>query len=233
MGDRRQESGESPSEHVAAQLVSTIDPIFNDGQDRGLSHNQSEDSVENHHDYPRLDLDRDVGHSASPNSYEFALHGLLALGSVAQSQNSSGFITSPPSQDLQALKRTHDVSTDPEPPMPDSQRAQVEGLGQPWPSASPAEGPPGADMSLEIDIGHGSYLSTMENNFDINTQNQTIAGSTERANVQPSPASDIITPRWGINVESTSRDSAMEMMRYYRYHIAPWVSMSSERLLSS
>lgn len=175
------------------------------------------------------DLQDVDSHVPSPNSYEFALHGLLALGS---GNGSNAGLTFSPLEESRARLMTSAFDSV---PMLDSQTVSapqetsqeligVTRVNKDWQSTSP--------IQVQIDSNTHGTSATAESphaptpGSESNSTKQALATvrANKRASTHQASNSKSSLSGWAATLEALPRDFTLELLTYYRYHIAPWVS---------
>lgn len=221
--DERVETGSAKTIESANTLsLSSPSVLGNSGV------NQIRDRMD---DQPRpADLQIVASHTSSPNSYEFALHGLLALGARAGGDDDLLFSPVENVESQTAASTIDSVLSGHAPLVLSGHEGQRIGAIQEratWQSTSPnpTQNPtekvfePTTKTTTSTESTHAPL-----NGKDDTQGNQTAGGVQNGITIQKPSASSISTPGWTSTPETRSRDFTLDLLKYYRYHIAPWVS---------
>ena len=138
--------------------------------------------------------------------YESALHGLLALGSGSSMHEQSAVSPGDIAIHAQTTHKNGDLQ-------------ETEGWHSNDPSqASLIEGSQDASQTVEYALAARSDSAT---NSIQNTQ--VIMGSHGDTNRRQSNPPEFSPPERGPTLETAPQELALDLLKYYRYHIAPWV----------
>ncbi|OAL45950.1 hypothetical protein IQ07DRAFT_519048 [Pyrenochaeta sp. DS3sAY3a] len=196
----RAETGSAKTVESANTLSLSSPPVLGNS---GV--NQNRDRTDGQ---PRpADLQIVASHTPSPNSYAFALHGLLALGARAGGDDDLLFSPVENVESQTAASTIDSVLSGHAPLVLSGHEGQRIGAIQErasWQSTSP-----------------NPTQNPIEKVFESTTKTTTT--TTESAHAPLNVNDD--TRGWTSTPETRSRDLTLDLLKYYRYHIAPWLDI--------
>lgn len=150
------------------------------------------------------------GHTPSPNSYEFALHGLLALGSTSGAIGGVDLHPAPTVAGEQAVSIYDFASNENMDPTLEDNRIQ-EGPGVHRLSA-------GQQSTLNFDrIGYDTPGPTPDF-YDLEHRE-------ELYGIDRAPKSNAIIPAEVPSTHARKAGYSLELLQFYRYQVAPWLDI--------
>lgn len=156
-------------------------------------------------------------HALPSNSYEFALHGLLALGSTSGMHEGAGFFPTSDANVRQAISIHDFANSDAVDPTSGDNHEQRPDLHR-------------------IETGHQSNstsISTTEQTaLDPSLESDNYIRPITSNQIPETTNSNLSKPTWTPSSDLIQVDQSMELLKFYRYHIAPWVRQR-ELLLNS
>lgn len=172
------------------------------------------------------DLQKKAKQTPSPNNYEVALHGLLALGSSTELQHTG--------------LAQNDWSEQPVVPRPDNAPAtprasvQREQENQGLSAMQGTTSWQSSDLAQESPLEHNyASVATVETGHGASYANEpdsavkTMPGVWQGRypSTQRRIGSKFAPADWTPLLDTVTREMSLDLLRYYRYHIAPWVWM--------
>lgn len=182
----------------------------------------------------RLELQDEASHAPSPNSYEFALRGLVALGSRGDARDVAML---PPVDGLQerpAIPMDERAVTLPDvTALTEKDRKSSDVSNPNWPQS------PARIQSLGVPYGNaGTTKDTTSvvyrgNHDDLRVTMGTVGSSHDAsASVQQTDILDYETPAWPSTPDTIQNGYVLELLKCYRYRMAPWVSQREDCFLA-
>ncbi|CAO2649715.1 Nn.00g010070.m01.CDS01 [Neocucurbitaria sp. VM-36] len=176
------------------------------------------------------ELQHAASHTPSPNSYAFALHGLLALGSGNGASDGLTFSPIEESREQPVMSVFDNVDpsgihTAPSSKEVGDERTGHTEVGDVWQSTSPILTQLDVNAYGRVATAESPYAPTPGSGLNSVKHDITKVGSTSGASTHRTRISDISTSGWVITPDAVSTDVALELLKHYRYHIAPWLDI--------
>ncbi|KAH7355712.1 hypothetical protein BKA66DRAFT_575204 [Pyrenochaeta sp. MPI-SDFR-AT-0127] len=174
------------------------------------------------------DLRNVTNHTPSPNSYEYAVHGLLALGS---SNSASQEMSFPPVNDAReqsvSLLVNSVVDLQPALDLADEVGQDFDNVEEPdeWVSIGPVPVPTGVEELHMTVTGKKVNSSAYTNDYTAIKHIVPITASDSGSNPQHTSTSELSVPNRQSHQEMIPCDNDLNLLQYYRYQIAPWLDI--------
>lgn len=174
------------------------------------------------------ELQNAASHTPSPNRYEFALHGLLALGSRNGPGDDFNFSPVEESREHPVTSVLDSVDSSGSSMALASKKLVAKGIGDMqlrdgWQSTSPAQTQLGLSAYGRAATAESPAAPTPGSG--VNAIKHALANvGTVGVDAHQTSISDLSMSAWTMTPDVVSADIALELLKHYRYQIAPWVS---------